>query len=77
MPVTEKLFFFLQEKVYVYLIMRAKSPMLIRITLEVCFNPNKVCFLQKSNGSSDGERGTKAEHSASLPLGQFAWDGFP
>ena len=47
----------------------SQSPMLIKLRWRCASNPNKVCFLQKSNGSSDGERGTKVEHSASPPSG--------
>lgn len=40
-------FFFLQEKVYVYLITGTKSLMLIKLHWRCASNPNKVCFLPK------------------------------
>lgn len=43
--------------------------MLIKLHWRCASNPNKVCFLQKSNGSSKGERGAGVECRASLPSG--------
>lgn len=47
----------------------SQGPMLIKLRQRCASNPNKVCFLQKSNGSSNGKRDAKVECRASLPSG--------
>lgn len=54
----------------------SQSPMLIKLRWRCASNPNKVCFLQKSNGSSNGERGAKVECSTSLPSGTICGGQF-
>lgn len=50
--------------------------MLIKLHWRCASNPNKVCFLQKSNGSSNGERGVKVEGRVSLPSGKICMGSF-
>lgn len=50
--------------------------MLIKLHWRCASNPNKVCFLQKSNGSSNGERGVKVEGRVSLPSGKICIGSF-
>lgn len=50
--------------------------MLIKLHWRCASNPNKVCFLQKSNGSSNGQRGVKVEGRVSLPSGKICMGSF-
>lgn len=54
----------------------SQSPMLIKLHWRCASNPNKVCSLQKSNGSSNGERGVKVEGIVSLPSGKICMGSF-
>lgn len=46
--------------------------MLIKLHWRCASNPNKVCILRKSNGSSNGDKSTKVERRASLPSGAIS-----